>query len=189
MIFSELQKRILTALITLPIVVFIILFNQSLFVLFLIFLLIFSCKEWHILNKKNFSIESLLGFLIIIFSLFSAYILRGNNEKSIMLFLWIIFVCFFSDTGGYFFGKLMRGKKITKISPKKTYSGMCGSFIFSTFPILIFYLLNNNFFYSNILVLSWETIILSLIFSFIRSCTDLPISGNENKFLVIVSTR
>jgi phosphatidate cytidylyltransferase len=31
--------------------------------------------------------------------------------------------CIASDIGGYIFGKIFKGPKLTKISPKKTYSG------------------------------------------------------------------
>jgi phosphatidate cytidylyltransferase len=36
-----------------------------------------------------------------------------------------------TDIGGFVFGKLIGGKKFTKISPNKTYSGILGAFLFS----------------------------------------------------------
>ena len=48
-------------------------------------------------------------------------------------------ICIFSDVGGYVVGKIIGGKKLTKISPNKTISGSIGSFIFSVFPLLLFY--------------------------------------------------
>ena len=36
-----------------------------------------------------------------------------------------------SDIGGYIFGKIFKWKKLTKISPNKTYSGVLGSYLFS----------------------------------------------------------
>ena len=50
----------------------------------------------------------------------------------------MICICFFTDIGGYIFGKTIGGKKLTKISPNKTISGTIGSFIFSTIPLIIF---------------------------------------------------
>ena len=48
--------------------------------------------------------------------------------------------------GGYILGKLLKGPKLTKISPNKTYSGLIGGYIFSIIFINIFlnysYLLN-----------------------------------------------
>ena len=43
-----------------------------------------------------------------------------------------------TDIGGYIFGKVFKGPKLTKISPKKTYSGVIGSFILSVVGSLIF---------------------------------------------------
>ena len=143
-----------------------------------------SCYEWHNVNKKNFSIITILGFLIILLSIYFAYFLRGSNQESTMIFLWIIFVCFFSDMGGYFFGKIIGGKKITKISPNKTYAGMFGSFVFSIFPIFILHFLNYEFLKFSILTLSWKTVILSLSFSIICQIGDVTLSyfKRKNKF-------
>ena len=44
-----------------------------------------------------------------------------------------------TDIGGYIFGKLLKGPKITKISPNKTYSGVIGGFIISLIGGFIFY--------------------------------------------------
>ena len=47
--------------------------------------------------------------------------------------------------GGYIFGKLFKGPKLTKISPKKTYSGMVGGFIFPLLFSLIYLKFSNKF--------------------------------------------
>ena len=47
-------------------------------------------------------------------------------------------ICIVSDTSGLIFGRLFKGKKLTKISPNKTVSGCLGSFIGSFSIILIF---------------------------------------------------
>ena len=67
-------------------------------------------------------------------------------------------------------------KKISKISPKKTYAGIYGSFIFSIFPILIV-----HFFESNILILSTKSIILSLLFSLFCQSGDITVSYFKRK--------
>ena len=176
MIFTELQKRVTSAAILLPVVIFTIIFSQHLFNLLLLLALFFSFIEWFKLNKKNFNFISISGFVIILLSIFFAYYLRGNDIKSKIIFLWIVFVCFFSDTGGYFVGKFFGGKKISKISPKKTYAGIYGSFIFSIFPILIV-----HFFESNILILSTKSIILSLLFSLLCQLGDMTVSYFKRK--------
>ena len=176
MIFTELQKRVTSAVILLPVVIFTIIFSQHFFNLLLLLALFFSFIEWFKLNKKNFNFISISGFVIILLSIFCAYYLRGNDTKSKTIFLWIVFVCFFSDTGGYFIGKFFGGKKISKISPKKTYAGIYGSFIFSIFPILIV-----HFFESNILILSAKSIILSLLFSLLCQLGDMTVSYFKRK--------
>ena len=37
--------------------------------------------------------------------------------------MFILLICISTDIGGYIFGKIFKGPKLTKISPKKTYSG------------------------------------------------------------------
>jgi len=68
----------------------------------------------------------------LIFSFYTTFALRNDiDEKSYVFFIIVLTICISTDIGGYFFGKLFKGPKLTKISPKKTYSGMIGSFIFS----------------------------------------------------------
>ena len=88
-----------------------------------------------------------------------------NNGKNIILF--IIFLTWLSDLGGYVFGKIFGGKKINFISPNKTYSGFFGSIIFALFVNFISEYL--NFYFS-------ENFIFNLIF--IIFCTALVILGD-----------
>ena len=50
----------------------------------------------------------------------------------------MIIICIFTDLGGYIFGKIFKGPKLTKISPKKTYAGLIGSFILSIVGALVY---------------------------------------------------
>ncbi len=81
--------------------------------------------------KKNKFIK-IIGIFFLFFSFYSAYQLRNYLESIVGLnaFLFIILICIFTDIGGYVFGKVFKGPKLTKISPNKTYSGLLGSFIF-----------------------------------------------------------
>tara|TARA_Y100001958_G_C20891668_1_gene317584 strand:+ start:151 stop:540 length:390 start_codon:yes stop_codon:yes gene_type:complete len=40
-------------------------------------------------------------------------------------------ICILTDIGGYVFGKIFKGPKLTNYSPNKTYSGVIGSYAFS----------------------------------------------------------
>mgnify|MGYP001294348647 CR=1 FL=1 len=44
---------------------------------------------------------------------------------------FIFFICISTHIGGYVFGKFFKGPKLTKISPKKTYSGVFGGYLLS----------------------------------------------------------
>ena len=65
-----------------------------------------------------------------------------------------------SDIGGLVIGKIIKGKKLTKISPNKTISGSIGSLIFSTLLIPFFYA---NTVDQNLLIMFLITIAISLV--------------------------
>ena len=177
MIITELYKRILTSVILLPVIVFLISADKSYFNFLLLGVLLVSSYEWFKLNKKKFSLVNFLGILVIFFSLVSAYFLRGNNSENILFILWIIFICFFSDVGGYLIGTIIGGIKLTKISPNKTLSGSIGSFVFSIFPILIIsFLLKKINLEIDFYNISSKSIFLSLFFSLVCQIGDLIIS-------------
>ncbi|MDA9568950.1 phosphatidate cytidylyltransferase, partial [Candidatus Pelagibacter sp.] len=73
--------------------------------------------------------------------------------------VYSILIAIMSDIGGLVFGKLFKGKKLTKISPKKTISGSIGSFIFSISLIPFFY---NSQIDQNFISILLITIIISL---------------------------
>ena len=173
MIFTELQKRILTALVLLPIIFIIIFFSRFFFTLFIISIMLLSFHEWFKLNKKNFSIITLLGFLVILVSVFSAYFLRGATFENTVFFIFILLICICSDIGGYCFGKIIGGRKLIKTCPNKTVSGSIGSFIFSLFPI---FLLNLQIYTDLYFELSTKNIFFCLIISLSCQIGDLIIS-------------
>ena len=97
-----------------------------------------------------------------------------------IMLLFVILICVFSDTGGYIVGKLIGGKKLTNISPNKTISGSIGSFIFSIFPLIIFLTVfsdsNLNFIAENMKKNVYALIATSLFLSLICQIGDLFIS-------------
>ena len=130
---KELQKRILSSIILMPLSFFFIIKGSAFFILFLITLFLISATEWIKINKK---IElKVSGSFFLILSFYSTYLLRKEDLDS---FLLIIIICISTDLGGYIFGKLFKGPKLTKISPNKTYSGVIGSLIMSVFSGLLY---------------------------------------------------
>ena len=103
--------------------------------------------------------------------------LRNDTASSYILLIWIIILTVCSDIGGYVFGKTFKGKKLTKISPNKTLSGVVGSFIFSLSSVFLLALvigiisgLDSNF------ILKPKFFILAIIFSLAAQAGDLTIS-------------
>ena len=61
-----------------------------------------------------------------------------NFQQSKFILLVLLAGCVASDIGGYVFGKILKGPKLTKISPNKTYAGVVGGYLFSLiFPKII----------------------------------------------------
>jgi len=138
MIDSELLKRILSSLIIIPISLFFIIKGSFLFIFFILICFLVTSYEWHKMSNKK--LYYLPGFLFLMLSFYSAYIIRANDSDSLKFFLYILIVCISTDIGGYIFGKIFKGPKLTKISPKKTYSGAIGGYLMS---IILYYLFMN----------------------------------------------
>ena len=147
---NELIKRMITSLILFVVVIFCILINKIIFLIAVCMTAYLCFSEWCNINYKFFSGQFWNYFLIRGLGLFyllfpfilGAYFLRGNSFESALFFIIVLCICICSDTGGYVFGNIIGGKKLTKISPNKTISGTIGSFIFSILPIFLIDLQN-----------------------------------------------
>ena len=131
MINKELQKRILSSIILLPLALYFILAGSFYLIFFTIICFFVSIYEWNNMVKK---IElKFLGTLFLVFSFYTFY------EISIAyLWIFVLLVCVSTDIGGYVFGKLFKGPKLTKISPNKTFSGMIGGYLLSLIFLSLF---------------------------------------------------
>ena len=90
--------------------------------------------------------------------------------------LYLFSICIFSDVGGLLFGKVFKGKKLTKISPNKTVSGSIGSFLLSIVLVPIFNsLLDSKF--SNL----HDLIMIAILVSFFCQLGDLFFSYLKRK--------
>tara|TARA_B100000035_G_scaffold302047_1_gene299251 strand:+ start:459 stop:1088 length:630 start_codon:yes stop_codon:yes gene_type:complete len=131
---KEFEKRLITSLILIPISIFSIVKGSIFFIFFLVILFLAASYEWILMSKKN-NLLRLLGIIFLFFSFYSAFEF-GENYKD---FLFIMTICIFTDLGGYIFGKIFKGPKLTKISPKKTYAGVFGGLILSFVTGFIFW--------------------------------------------------
>jgi len=189
---NEAVKRILSSLIIIPVAFFFILKGSIFFMFFLGIFFLFASYEWIKMSKNE--LIKLLGIAYLLFVSYSAYLLRGDYLHTFYQFLFVIIICVFSDIGGYVFGKLFKGPKLTKISPNKTYSGMIGSFFLAIIAAYLFKIniftfvlpgdvfqlsnLNDFNFLLIILFISFVSQIGDLIISYFKRLSKIKNTGN-----------
>ena len=170
---SNLQKRILTSLVILPLSFFFIIKGGFFLLCFLLF--IFFIANYELFSVFNKKITILFLNLVLISSLLTIFYLAENSEQTFLLLIWVIILSICSDVGGYIFGKIFKWKKLTKISPKKTFSGAFGSFIFSIFSLFIISNLDIKG-SGSINFIEIKFFFISIIFSLVAQLGDLTIS-------------
>jgi len=128
---NEFIKRFISSIILLPLSFYFIIQGSFFLIFFTVICFIVACFEWHMMSKKKS--HNIYGFLFLIFSFYAFY------ELSIELInvFYVIIICSSTDIGGYVFGKIFKGPKLTKISPKKTFAGMFGGYILSLISLLV----------------------------------------------------
>ncbi len=129
---TELFKRFISSIVLITIVILIIIEGSILFNIFLFACLITALFEWQKMTKNK--IYQYIGFIFLFFSFYSVYELYKLNASHIN-FLFVLIICISTDIGGYVFGKTLKGPKLTKISPNKTYVGVIGAYIISLISI------------------------------------------------------
>jgi phosphatidate cytidylyltransferase len=190
MIKKNFLKRTITSL-----VLIFILFSMFISpMMMIITIIIISSLSFYEFNRLFFKIFKsiflkflsssliLLYLLSLVFIIFYIESVNNLNPNYKLFFLYSVTISIASDLGGYFFGKLLKGKKLTKISPNKTVSGVIGAFIFSILIIPIFYT-DLNFISTNLLFVS--TIFISLVsqlgdlfISFLKRLAKVKDTGN-----------
>ena len=181
---KELQKRITSSFVLFFIFIFCLFIHKYTWLILVFICCLLSWLEWIRMTEmikikiKVFKIIIFISsFLYLLFAGFIFYLLGYSDPYK---FMGLVSICIFSDIGGYVSGKLIGGKKLTKISPNKTISGSLGSFVFS---IAIFYLW--LYFYGNIIKLDstslYSFIFIPIIVSFINQLGDLFISYIKRK--------
>ena len=157
---SNFKKRLIVSLLAFPLI-YILLYQKVLSNLLIIIVLLFCIFEWVKIFKKKNAIF-FLG-LIVLFAFLLSLLRIYNFEEFNLTFLWLIILTWLSDIGGYIFGKLFGGPKLTQISPNKTWAGAIGSIIVSQFAFLIFFL--NSDYKFNITIIFMQ-LFLSIICQF-----------------------
>jgi len=169
MIRSNFIKRFLSSIALIIILYFVLNSNSSLFFIFFILTLIISIIELKNISSGLFFV---IGILFILFSFFTIFQIKIVN---IEIFYLLLIIVIGTDIGGYLFGKIIGGPKLTKISPSKTFSGVAGSLIMSQVFTFIYIKSYQNsltdFNYDN-----YSTVIKILILSIVSQFGDLTIS-------------
>ncbi len=182
---SNLQKRLFTSIILLSLILLIFSYNLAL-VYFLIIFGVLSILEFIQLIKKiklKIISQIFINFIFISYIfIFTVLFFSFVNLSNLKILLFILLLgCVASDIGGFIFGKIIKGPKLTRISPNKTYAGVAGSFVLS---ILLIFLLFNYYmqiFSYKILVVAVVTSIFcqlgDLFFSFLKRKAKLKDTG------------
>jgi phosphatidate cytidylyltransferase len=168
---SNFKKRLIVSLLAFPLI-YILLYQKVLSILLILIVILFCIFEWVKIFKKKNAIF-FLG-LIVLFTFLLSLLRIYNFEEFNLTFLWLIVLTWLSDIGGYIFGKLFGGPKLTQISPNKTWAGVIGSIILSQLAFLIFFL--NSDYKFNITI-----IFMQLFLSIIGQFGDILMSYIKRK--------
>ena len=173
---KEFEKRLISSIILIPTSLFFIVKGSVFFIFFLSILFLATSYEWIKMNKEN-DLLKLLGIIFLFISFYTTLEIRENYNLND--FLLIITICIFTDIGGYLFGNIFKGPKLTRISPKKTYSGVFGGFLLSLIAGLIF----TNYFFIEKKIFNEDLFLLIIILfiSMISQIGDLIISFFKRK--------
>ena len=169
----EFEKRLISSVILILVTFLVILEGKIFFNIFLFIAFLISSYEWLKLTKR-IDIK-ILGILFLFSSFYTAFYFRDQNLEGFVL---IILICVSTDIGGYIFGNLFKGPKLSKISPNKTQSGMLGSYALSLVVSSIFVLQYSNDIYikQNLIENDLKFVILIFLISSVSQVGDLIIS-------------
>ena len=128
---TNFQKRFLSSIILFPLALYFIAHGSFMLMFLTTICFVVACYEWQMMTKKKS--YKIYGFIFLIFSFYTFY------ELSLEIFygFFVIIICISTDIGGYVFGKIFKGPKLTKISPNKTYAGMIGGYFLSLVCLII----------------------------------------------------
>ena len=180
---NNLFLRIITSILLVSII-FISFINIQLLFLLLLIVNFIVLDEFKSLFLKIFNKNNLYYFLsffsVLIYVVFFSLILINYLNQSFLVnkftIYFILSIIFATDIGGYIFGKIFGGKKITKISPNKTYSGAIGSIILSIILSILLFAFQKKF-----ILVDKEFIILVILISVISQIGDMFISFLKRK--------
>ena len=181
---TELKKRIFTSIILIALLATMYLYSFIMFISLIIIGMIAWIEFYALISKiipNNSVKDKFLRFLYKATSLlylslliYLILIIESNHIDLKPNLFYIVLVAVLSDIGGLAFGKIFKGKKLSKISPNKTISGSIGSFLLSLLVI--------PFFYEELTKYNYLTLILiTILISLTTQLGDLFISYLKRK--------
>ena len=166
---KEFKKRLLTSFFLFSLLMLMFLYTYILIISILVIAIIAWIEFYGLIlkifkkeNQKNKILRFFYKSISLLYLILLIYFILASKFSNIGLEIFIIYsilVSVMSDIGGLLVGKTFKGKKLTKISPKKTISGSIGSFIFSLSLIPLFF---NKLIEYDFLILTLVTILISL---------------------------
>ena len=135
------KKRIITSIFLISLLVLMFFYSYIMIISVIVISIIAWIEFYALISKifkKNKTKHEFLRFFCKAISLFYLsglvyliFVIESDHLNLKIYFLYSVLVAVMSDIGGLVFGKIFKGKKLTKISPNKTISGSIGSLIFS----------------------------------------------------------
>jgi phosphatidate cytidylyltransferase len=178
------KKRIITSIFLISLLVLMFFYSYIMIISVIVISIIAWIEFYALISKifkKNKTKHEFLRFFCKAISLFYLsglvyliFVIESDHLNLKIYFLYSVLVAVMSDIGGLVFGKIFKGKKLTKISPNKTISGSIGSLIFSILLIPF-----------NLGILSNEKLLIIFVITIVISITsqlgDLFISFLKRK--------
>ena len=166
---KELVKRISSSLILIVFLFFFLISEPYLKILLIILCFFVACYEWSKMSKSSFN--KIFGFIFLLFSFYTFY----HLSLELVPLIFVISICVSTDIGGYVFGKIFKGPKLTTISPNKTYSGMIGGYLLSLMCLSI---ITNFIDYA---VAPFQLFLITIFLSTVSQIGDITISFFKRK--------
>lgn len=169
---SNLQLRILSALVLVPIVFGAIFLGGWAFKIFVAIIFCAAVFEWVrlSLHTKKIAFFLIVGAVYLPVGFFAFYFVREGLENGLYLILAMLLSIWAGDTGAYFVGrKFGKHKMAPTISPNKSWEGLAGCMLFSALVL-------------------WATIYFAQNFSFlIPNTIERPEGFNSIEFIFMAS--
>ncbi|MGQ0526783.1 MAG: phosphatidate cytidylyltransferase [Alphaproteobacteria bacterium] len=144
--FTKLQKRVLSAIVIAPVVLWMIISGGLPLIFLVVFCFCVSFYEWVQLSRRTDKKFLLIiaGALYVGLGFFACYHIREDyGLKIAVLFITMVWV---SDIGAYFTGKMLKGPKMApQISPNKTWAGLAGAAFFPGVVGILFLVVFNYY--------------------------------------------